>query len=349
VATVADGVAASGTAVISDLHLGSRGARAALTSDENRRSLFAELANAERVVLLGDTIELLEAPPANAFEVSRPFFEELGGAIGRREVILIPGNHDHHLARKILESNSVGGRLALEQRAAPLDGATRKIAAWLGTCELTVAYPGVWLRSDVYATHGHYMDCHRRALRTECVAAALSMRLRGRLPPRPSPEDYERILSPLYRFGFELAQISRGRGLAERNHRRRGGVHEDPRQSVTATRLLNRALDSEFDPGRSWDSISELGIAGSKELVRHLEIDARHVLMGHSHRAGPNPGEATWEAWPGGPSLYNTGSWYRGPAFEAGGPAADLFRPGSIAWVRDSGAPEIARLDLAPS
>ena len=23
-----------------------------------------------------------------------------------------------------------------------------------------LAYPGVWLRDDVYATHGHYLDCH---------------------------------------------------------------------------------------------------------------------------------------------------------------------------------------------
>jgi hypothetical protein len=341
--------ATSGTAVISDLHLGCRGRRAALNSEQNRCLLFAALSTAERVVLLGDTIDLFDAPAASGFEASRPFFEELGGAIAGREVILVPGNHDRHLARKIVESISPGGHLALEQRTAPLDGATRQIGAWLGSADLTVAYPGVWLRSDVYATHGHYMDCHRRTFRAECVAAALSMRLRGRVPPRPSPEDYERILSPIYRLGFELAQVRRVGSLTDRDRRSRGGVHQDPRLSVAATRLLNWALGSSFDPDRSWDSVSRLGIAGSKELVRRLGIDARYVLVGHSHRAGPNPGEATWEAWPGGPSLHNTGSWYCGPALEADGPAADLFRPGTIAWVRDGGAPEIVRLSLTGS
>ncbi len=24
----------------------------------------------------------------------------------------------------------------------------------------SAAYPGLWVREDVYATHGHYLDCH---------------------------------------------------------------------------------------------------------------------------------------------------------------------------------------------
>ena len=26
--------------------------------------------------------------------------------------------------------------------------------------KLSAAFPGLWLRPDVYATHGHYLDCH---------------------------------------------------------------------------------------------------------------------------------------------------------------------------------------------
>ena len=46
------------------------------------------------------------------------------------------------------------------------------------------------------------------------------------------------------------------------------------------------------------------------EVVRRLELDAEHVLFGHTHRAGPLPGDDPdeWVA-PGGARLHNAGTW----------------------------------------
>ena len=38
--------------------------------------------------------------------------------------------------------------------------------------ELTLAYPGLRLRPDVYATHGHYLDLHLTVPRLESIAAS---------------------------------------------------------------------------------------------------------------------------------------------------------------------------------
>jgi UDP-2,3-diacylglucosamine pyrophosphatase LpxH len=83
--------APSGTAVISDLHLGCRGGRDLLSSNENRALLLRGIAHAERVVLLGDTVELLERPMSAALEAARPFFEALGRGMEGRTVVLVPG------------------------------------------------------------------------------------------------------------------------------------------------------------------------------------------------------------------------------------------------------------------
>ena len=34
------------------------------------------------------------------------------------------------------------------------------MAEWASPARVRFAYPGLWLREDVYATHGHYLDCH---------------------------------------------------------------------------------------------------------------------------------------------------------------------------------------------
>ena len=54
--------------------------------------------DADRLVLLGDVIELRERPLAESLEVARPVFEELGRALAGRPVVLVPGNHDHAFA-----------------------------------------------------------------------------------------------------------------------------------------------------------------------------------------------------------------------------------------------------------
>src|ERR1044072_7143548 len=97
------------TAIISDLHLGSGFGEDLLRDDEIRRLLVAKLAGADRLVLLGDVVELRELPLAIALESARPFFEEIGELMAGRKVILVPGNHDHRLAETLLAQKALAG------------------------------------------------------------------------------------------------------------------------------------------------------------------------------------------------------------------------------------------------
>src|SRR3954462_13879220 len=190
------------TAIISDLHLGVASDEDVLRAPAIRRVLFEEIAGADRLVLLGDVVELRNLPLGPSLERSRPFFEELGEAIGDAEVTLVPGNHDARLAEPLFDGLSISGDppLGLEHLYPPAPGPLALIDEWLGPARLQPAYPGIWLRDDVYATPGHSADAPLTLPRAECVAAALMMRLLGPPPQRATPTDYERILRPLYGF-----------------------------------------------------------------------------------------------------------------------------------------------------
>ncbi len=159
------------TAIVSDLHIGSSSREDVLRDASIRRSLFEEIGTADRFVLLGDTVEMRDLPLGAALEAARPFFEELGEAMAGRPVLMLPGNHDHRLADPLLDQRSAGGGqpLGLEARYEPRSGPASRIAGWLGRAELEMSYPGVWLRDDVFAMHGHYMDCHLTLPRGECI------------------------------------------------------------------------------------------------------------------------------------------------------------------------------------
>jgi len=350
------------TAIISDLHLGSAFGEDLLRDAGVRRALLDELGSAERLVLLGDVLELRETPLPVALESARPFFEELGEAMRGRPVVLVPGNHDHRLAEPLLERHALADTsLTLEQRGEPSGEAWARIVAWLGDAELKVAYPGIWLRDDVYATHGHYMDCHMTLPRLECIAAAASMRVFGPLPgPRTSPAEYERVLRPVYDLTFGVAQggVARGasrpserawRALTTRNgggRARRTAVRAALGAAIPATIWgINRLLRAEFEVTLTSGAISQSGVAAATELSRRLDIGSVHVITGHTHRGGPEEGDAEW-ALPGGGRLHNTGSWVFASAFHHPGTPPGPYWPGTVTWLEDRGPPRRTRLLL---
>ncbi len=353
------------TAIVSDLHLGSAFGEDLLRDTTIRRVLLDEIASAERLVLLGDVLELRETPLATALESSRPFFEELGEAMAGRPVVLVPGNHDHRLAEPLLEQRALdGGSLDLEQRAEPSGEAATRIATWLGGATVQLAYPGLWLRDDVYATHGHYMDCHMTLPRLECIAAAASMRAFGPLPTRPRPGDYERVLRPVYGLTFGIAQgglagkSSRPSERAWRAMTTRNGSGNRARRAALRAALgaavptgiwsINRLLRSDFEITLSSDSIARSGIDAASELARRLEVGAAHMITGHTHRGGPEESDGTW-ALPGGGSLHNTGSWVFASAFHHPGTPPGAYWPGTVTWLDRDGPPRRSRLLLEHS
>jgi predicted phosphodiesterase len=347
------------TAIVSDLHLGSATGEDLGRDQAIRRLLLEEVGDADRLVLLGDVLELRELPLAQVLEAVQPFFEELGKAMAGRRVVLVPGNHDHRLAEPLLEEVAIGGgRLGLEHRALPAGEAATRIDAWLGEAELSIAYPGLWLRDDVYATHGHYMDCHMSLPRLECVAAATVMRAGGQPPNAATPGNYERILRPIYGLAFGLAEAGLARGAtrpSERAWRSISGRRNGSRTRRTALKAavaagipasiwaLNRTLHSNFAPGFSATEITRSGIAAATEMTRRLQVEAAHTITGHTHRGGPEESEAEWPL-PGGGRLHNTGSWVYADAFHHPGSPPGPYWPGTVTWVEDEGAPRRVRL-----
>ena len=149
------------TAIVSDLHLGTTSGSDVLRDPGIRAVLLEELRGADRLILLGDVIELRERPLGAALDLALPALAEIGAALGDVEVVLVPGNHDARLAEPLLDGLSMAGApLALDATADPSPGPTAAIAAALAPARLRIAYPGIWLRDDVYATHGNYMDVH---------------------------------------------------------------------------------------------------------------------------------------------------------------------------------------------
>lgn len=350
------------TAIVSDLHLGSACGEDLLRDAAIRRVLFEEIATADRLVLLGDVLELRELPLATVLESSRPFFEELGEAMADREIVLTPGNHDHRLAEPLLEQAALAEHsLGLEQHSPVSGEAASRIAGWLGRAELDIAYPGLWLRDDTYATHGHYMDCHMSLPRIECIAVAAMTRRFGAVPNPATPADYEQVLRPIYGFSFSLAQS----GLAQQATRpserawrtlsshngSRGRVRKAVLRAAIGTGIpatvwsLNRLLRADFDADLSATSITHSGISAATEMAERLDMQAKHVITGHTHRAGPSDRDGEWPL-PNQGALHNTGSWVFASAFHHPGTPPGPYWPGTVTWLEDDAPPRQARLLL---
>jgi Calcineurin-like phosphoesterase len=348
------------TAIISDLHLGVASDEDVLRDPGVRRILLEEIAGADHLVLLGDVVELRNLPVGPSLARARPFFEELGEALGAVEVTLVPGNHDHRLAEPLLDDLSIAGgpELGLEHHHAPSPGPAALIDDWLGAAQLKIAYPGVWLREDVYATHGHYMDVHLTLPRAECVAAALMTRFAGPLPSRMTPAEYERVLRPLYGLAYGLAQVlpvrRRRNGPFERAWEVLAGETRKQTLGARAARAgfplaigaLNGLLRADFQPDVTTRAIFRSGVEAATEMASRLDLDGVHVITGHTHRGGPLSNEPEWPL-PGGGRLHNTGSWVFASAFHQPGMPPNSYWPGTVTWLEDNDPPR--RLQLLHS
>ncbi len=203
------------TVVISDLHLGAPRGRDLLRRADLREPLLELLRSSDRLVILGDGLELRHAPHRDAAEVARPFLEEVGRALGGDgEVLRLAGNHDHGLVSGWIDArlaSEPSGFLGLEERIAPEAAgplATR-VAERLRPARVELSYPGAWLRRDVYATHGHYSDVHTTMPTFERLAVGAMARWAVRMPAAGAgPDDYEAALAPIYAWMHQLTQRS---------------------------------------------------------------------------------------------------------------------------------------------
>ena len=352
------------TAIVSDLHLGLAGGTDLLRREPALQALEAALADADELVLLGDVLEMRERPVAQVLAAARPPLERIGRAMAGQRVTIVPGNHDHQLAGALLESlrtrDGDASRLGLETISPPPDdGPLAEVARALGPAEVRIAYPGTWVRPDVFATHGHYLDVHNTVPTFERIAIGAVQRVMGRVPEGPlTPDDYEAALGPVYALTYSLAQSARrGRSvagaqssmrlwrLANRDGGRRlpalviGGV-----ALPAAVAALNRAGLGPLKPDLTGLELRRAGLASMAETVSRLGIQADHVIFGHTHRSGPHPDDGGAWGVLGGGRLMNTGSWIHEPAFLGWSPRESPYWPGHLAMVPESGPPELLSL-----
>jgi predicted phosphodiesterase len=346
------------TAIVSDLHLGESSLPEVARLPEPGGRLVEALTKADRMVLLGDVLELRQRPVAQVLELARPFFERLGEAAAGREVVLVPGNHDYQLAEPWLSRGQLdSAELSLDSRwpVSADDGLAGRLARLMPDVELSLAYPGLWLRPDLYATHGHYLDLHLTVPRIESIIASVMGRVTGRAQTADTPADYEAVLAPMYAWFHGVAQSASSQTL------RRGGSfsrtvwrrvnEEDGRVGrfllgrVTipgAVAAMNRAGIGPFSPELTGSELRRAGLRAMSDVVEHLGIEADHVLFGHTHRPGPLAGddEAEWRT-PGGTRLWNCGSWLVDTALSAPDGRRDPYSPGTVLYVEDEGEPRI--------
>ena len=307
------------TLLISDLHLGSVSRADLLRHAELRAPLLEAAADADRLVLLGDVLELRHGPPREALAAARGFFEELGRTLAGRELVVLAGNHDHALLEPWLSrrgEQDVPTPLGLEQLIEPGDASPmlQRICEWASPARVLAAYPGLWVREDVYATHGHYLDCHLTVPTLERLSVGAMSRVLGRPASEfSSVEDYESVTAPVYAWRDAVArEVRTGNALngtsTLRAWRALGGGASNSTAAAAArersgvARLRTRALVAAFPlavaalnragigPLRSEISGTELRRAGVRamgEVVTHLGLDAAYVVFGHTPRAGP--------------------------------------------------------------
>ncbi len=368
------------TLIVSDLHLGGLSGVDLLRRPALRESLLMELDGIDRLVLLGDVLELRHGPPHEALAAARPFFEDIGQALGvERELVVTAGNHDHLLVSTWLDARALREPapepLGLEQRIDPAEASPMlaRIAQWASPAHVTVAYPGLWVRPDVYAMHGHYLDCHLTIPTLERIGIGVMSRLLERTPGTlDTVEDYEALTSPIYAWRDAITRYSpagpvlnglatgrawralggggSGRRFGRRQARSVGQIARAARAAARRNVIrgafplmvdaINRAGLGPMSANISRTELRRAGLRAMGEVAARLGLGDAYVVFGHTHRAGPFPGdpESEWRGR-GGARLVNSGSWVYDAVFLSPAPGESPYWPGTCVLVDDSGPP----------
>lgn len=354
------------TLVISDLHIGAHTRADVLARPAALDALLARLDGVDRLVLLGDTLELRHGPARDALARAEPIMRAIGDALGpAAEVVVVPGNHDHAIGAGWLDwrgRRQDPGPLSLDDRAdaGKASWIAKRLAGFLAPAGAQLAYPGLWLRDDVYATHGHYLDVHLTIPTLERLAAGTMSRMVGIVPDPATPDDYEAVLAPIYALSQASAQRAVP-GRATVGSRSAVGAWRSLAGDGRARRLRGYALWVPFrlavlaanragiGPVQAQVGLREVyaaGLTAITEATRRLRIAPAHLVFGHTHRTGQlaHDDPADWRT-PAGTRLHNAGSWVFETHFMRRGPSgASPYWPGGAIALDDDGPPRLERL-----
>jgi len=329
------------TLVISDLHLGRRLDRDVLRRPAALAAMLRALEHVQRLVLLGDVVELMEGAPECAVQSALPVLRALGEQIGPGgEIIVVPGNHDRALITPWMQRCGVPVGLGA---AVPLDATAllAQVVSSLAPAQVRVHYPGVWLSDRVWATHGHYLDRHLLPEHAFGIARGLL----GRVPRAgATPSDYERSGGP------SVTRIESV--LARRLPRPLAALADDVAQLLRAAtmpvaglRLLNPRM-ARLTSLLLGAQMMRASIPALARVTQRLGVDADWVIFGHVHRRGPlaadNPG--IWSGPGGRPRIANTGAWVYDPLLLHRARPPHPYWPGGAIMLDDDGDPRAVGL-----
>jgi UDP-2,3-diacylglucosamine pyrophosphatase LpxH len=291
--------------VISDLHLGGRLGHGVLMRPEPLRRLLRAIDGFDRLVLLGDTIELLEGRPQQAMAMAEPIVRAFGERLGPdREALVIPGNHDRALIRGWIRAQ--GPSLTVDT-IVPHDAspALERLVSWLAPARVTVRYPGAWLSDGVWAMHGHYLDRH--LLPVSAYGVSRDLFRRSSRSRAASPVEYEHARRP------SLARTARWMPQPMATL-----VDEAAELLRAATMPRRRMFNRRMAPVTATvlgAQMRRAAIPAVAQVVDRLGIDADWVVFGHVHRLGPLDGDdvSQWRGPGGRPRIVCSGSWQYEP------------------------------------
>ncbi len=322
------------TVVLSDTHFGEEGAM--LAHPVPLECFLEELGEGgpvDEVVLLGDTWDLWRTGLPDALDSSRLFLRRLCELPGLRSLVVVFGNHDHHLFfnpaenRALREAKPGGG---LRSTRPPLlyrdEGELmRSLTGIPPHIDLTAVYPFHMLESGgrrVMLTHGHQLDFFARRLwwaKTAWLARLARRRVRG-----VGPGDLELLNAPFFEALYLFGRVPDLGDRAFRWYRIFRG----------AARLLGITASGNASI-RRFTPVDENALevsAALTQLYPGFLPDA--FVFGHTHRAGygrTRLGLLSLE-------MYNAGCWVR----------EDGATPGTWLEIRD-GEVSLHRLGQPPA
>ncbi|MBV8711209.1 MAG: metallophosphoesterase family protein [Solirubrobacterales bacterium] len=313
------------TLVISDLHLGAGVQHPVLPRPEALERLLTAVGEVDRLVLLGDVVELLERRPERSMEAASTTLRALGDRLGpEREVVLVPGNHDVALVAAWVRAR--GAALDVDTPV-PVDAtpALAAVAGWLAPARVRVHYPGAWLSERVWATHGHYIGRRVRAEASRLTPADYERASAGWTLPRIEAGVMRKLPGPAATLTEDLAELARALTMPL------------PR------RLLHRRM-SPITSALLAVQVRRASIPTLAALAARLGVDADWILFGHVHRLGPLTGDRPldWQGPGGGPRIVNTGSWVYEPLLVHHATPPHPYWPGGSVLL-ESGRSPMAR------
>ncbi len=326
------------TLIVSDLHLGQRPGHDVLRRPEPLARLLAAIDGVDRLVLLGDVVELQSwVSGRRAMEVATPILRAIGHRLGpEREVVIVPGNHDGVMIRAWTLAR--GPALGIADDV-PVD-ATPELAgvtALLAPARVRVSYPGVWLDDGVWATHGHYIDRHLIPETTFGLPRGRLGRGRGGAPRGAAAIDYERARrrrrqSAARGFWTRVRERPLAMALEQVAELTRYGTWL--LRGLHLTGLTTSVIDLQMRHG---------AVPAIAHVAQRLGVGAEWVVFGHVHRLGPDAGER-WQPRTGGPRVLNTGSWVYEPLLLDDASPPHPYWPGGAILLESGRAPRPIRL-----